>query len=517
VGLRRSIALLLISAAIAFAQVSRSYAIASDYVRQNRLDIAIPMLEKILSDTPNDLMCRNLLGIALLNSGRKEEAVEQFRKALQADPDFRAALKNLAVAEMALGSRNDAKAHFERLLKLTPADPVAHLYMGEINFAENHPQQAIDHYNQSGDLHWKDPQVTIHFAKSALQLNQPKLAEDALEHLGLDVPNFRFEAGVMLAAAKRYSAAAMHFAAAQNGYPDPYEVGFNLTLMHVEAQNYPAAIFSGEKLAEKYRKAELYNLLSRAYEGGGTTQQAYDALRTATQIDPNDETNYLDLMSLCLAHENWDLSLEISDIALTHAPNSYRVHLERGAVLAMKGRTEDAEKEFVAATRLDPKTSLPLVALAIIQIELKKPEEAAVALRARRKQNPKDYLVDWFLAEALVQVGADPGTPNEKEAVAALEDAVSANSTAVSPRVLLGKLLAKRGNTARATAQFEAALKLDPGNVTAAYQLATLYRKAGNTRRATELMTLVGKATSASDASLSPRRELVRIVREGAK
>jgi hypothetical protein len=30
----------------------------------------------------------------------------------------------------------------------------------------------------------------------------------------------------------------------------------------------------------------------------------------ATRIDPRDETNYLDVMSLSVAHEDWDLSLE---------------------------------------------------------------------------------------------------------------------------------------------------------------------------------------------------------------
>lgn len=516
-GLRHSITLLFFSATLALSQAARDYSIAADYVRQNRLDLAIPLLEQILTGSPDDLMSRNLLGIALLNLGRQQEAAEQFRKALQVDANFKAALKNLGVAEMALGNRDDAKAHLERLLKLTPADPVAHLYLGEIDFAESRFQQAIDHYSQSNGLHWKDPQVTIHFAKCALQVNQPKLAEDALDHLDTAASSFQFEAGVLLATAKRYASAATHFSAAQNGYPDPYEVGFNLTLMHVEAQNYPAAILAGEKLTQTYRKAELYNLLSRAYEGEGNTQRAYDALRTATQIEPDDEANYLDLMSVCLAHENWDLSLEISDIALLRAPNSSRVHLERGAVLAMQGRVDAAEKEFLDATRLDPKSSLPLVALAIIQIELKKPEQAAAALRPRRKQNPQDYLVDWFLAEALVQGGADPNTANEKEAIAALHDAVSSNHSAVSPKILLGKLLAKRGDTAGATMQFEAALKLDANNVTAAYQLATIYRKAGNTQRARELMAIVGKATSAADASLSPRRELVRIVREGAK
>jgi len=75
VGLRRSIALLLISAAIAFAQVSRSYAIASDYVRQNRLDIAIPMLEMYTTGvtlTTSRVSARAVMPavLALIASGR---------------------------------------------------------------------------------------------------------------------------------------------------------------------------------------------------------------------------------------------------------------------------------------------------------------------------------------------------------------------------------------------------------------------------------------------------------------
>src|SRR5580704_5669259 len=96
-------------------QSPSGYPAAVESVRQGRADLAIPMLEQILATSPNDLKARNLLGIALLNSGRKEEAGAQFRKALQADPGFLPALKNLAVNEMALGQQGEAKAHFERL------------------------------------------------------------------------------------------------------------------------------------------------------------------------------------------------------------------------------------------------------------------------------------------------------------------------------------------------------------------------------------------------------------------
>src|SRR5207244_9356791 len=103
----------------------------------------------------------------------------------------------------------------------------------------------------------------------------------------------QFEAGVVLSKANRFEAAARHFELAKKGYPDPYEVGFNLTLVYVNAGNVPAAIEAGETLAREHPKAELYNLLARAYEASGRTQQAYDSLRTATQLDPMDERNYV--------------------------------------------------------------------------------------------------------------------------------------------------------------------------------------------------------------------------------
>src|SRR5207244_2584046 len=124
---------------------------------------------------------------------------------------------------------------------------------------------------------------------------------------------------------QRYAEAAVHFEAAQSGFPDPYQAGFNLVLARVKAREYAAAAAAGElMLAAGYRKAELYNLLATAYAPGGRIQEAYDALRTATKIDPLDESNYLDLMSLCLDHENWDLSLEISEVALQQIPKSYK-------------------------------------------------------------------------------------------------------------------------------------------------------------------------------------------------
>ena len=504
--MNRILPALIISAISGLCQPATDYATAASYVRSGQPAAAIPLLERILAATPGDLKARNLLGIALLNSDRREDAAIQFKEALRIDPDFQPALRNLGVAEMALGRRADAKRTFERLLKLAPADPVAHLYMGEISFGEGRYAEALLHYRQSGDLHLKDPPVVLHFVRSAIETKQYTAAEQALDHLPPASAELHFEAGLLLAGVQRFELAARQFLMAP-GYPDRYQAGFNLALVYLRARNYQAAIQTAEPLVRDYTKGELYNVLGRAYDGAGRTQEAYDALRAATKTDPQDETNYLDLMSLCLSHENWDLSLQIADVALNHIAGAWRVQLQRGAVLAMQGKLDDAAREFAAASRKAPDASLPLAALAVLQIERKEPEQAVQALRGYRAGHPKDYLVDWFLGEALVQSGA------EQEAVEALQEAVRLNAAGVPPRVLLGKLLAKRGDSESAMRQFEEALKHSPSDVGAMYQLALLYRKAGNTKRAEELMAKVGKATSVPDAPQVTVRDLVRIVR----
>lgn len=508
---------LLVLAWAARSQTQPAYQEAAAYVQQGRFDQAIPVLQKILTTAPRDLKARNLLGIALLSSGRKAEAAVQFQKSLEIDPAFRPALKNLAVTEIELGRPKPAKTHFEQLLKLVPADPVAHFYLGEIAFADRRYAEAVAHYDQCGGQHWKGLPSTLHYARSLLASGKANAAEQALEKLPPGAgAEAHFDAGVMLAEAKRYEAAARQFQLAQNGYPDPYQVGFNLIVALLGANNNAAAVQTGEQLlAQGNRKAELYNLLSRAYEAGGHTQQAYDALREATQLDPQEEGNYLDLMSLCLLHENWDLSLEIADVALTRIPKSYRVRLQRGAVLALQGKMEDAEKEFLEASRVAPQADLPVVALALVEIDMSKFAEAASALRPRRTS--KDYRVHWLLAEALSRGGVEQGSVQEKEAVAELQLAVRLDSTASSPRVLLGKMLAKRGDTASAAVHLEAALKIDPEDMSAAYQLALIYRDQGKTKQAEELAEKVGKARAAPDPSQFTQRNLAKIIREGGK
>lgn len=425
------------------AQTPAPYQAAVSHVQQGHNDAAIPILNQLLASSPSDLKARNLLGIALLNLGRREEATVQFRRALGTDPAFYPALKNLAIAELALGRRAESRSHFLEVLKLVPNDPVAHLNLAEMDYAVHRYADAFTHYRGAGELPFKDGGAALRALRAA-----------------------------------------------------------------VNSGNSAAAIQMAERTGPS---AEVQRVVAQAYEQSGDTQHAYDALRTATGLEPGNESVYLDLLSLCVEHHTWDLALQVSGAALEHLPRSFRIRIERGAVFALKGELEAAEGEFAEAARAAPGEVLPQVTLALARVQLDRIPEAIAGLRAARSAHPKDYVVTWILGETLSQ---QPDA--ESEAIQVLEEAVRLGPREAAPRLQLGKLLAHRGDLTRAAREFEAALKIQPGDTSAQYQLATIYRKTGNQKRADELFEKVGNARIATPQD-SANRSLQEVIRHSGR
>jgi tetratricopeptide (TPR) repeat protein len=268
-----------------------------------------------------------------------------------------------------------------------------------------------------------------------------------------------------------------------------------------------------ELIARGLAKAELYSVMATAYEAEGKTKEAYESLRAATRLEPRDETAYLDLIALCAEHENYDLGLEIADVGLRVNAAAYRLRVDRGIVLALLGRMDEAEKEFAGAGEVKPEETAAPLARAIALVELNRFPEAIDLLRRRRKLRDDSYLVDWHLAEALVKLGADA----EAEAEAVLRRSIELNAAIPRSHVLLGKILTQGGRTDDAIREFEAALRLDAADVSATYQLAVAYRKKGDGARANELFAKVTQAKAEAAEQTDRRGGLLRIVRDGAR
>ena len=89
---------------------------------QAKVDDALTEFRKALDVEPEFGQAHNALGWALLLKQRPEEAIEALSKAVRFTPTLVAAHRNLGVAYLQVGKKEDARASFGKVVELAPAD-----------------------------------------------------------------------------------------------------------------------------------------------------------------------------------------------------------------------------------------------------------------------------------------------------------------------------------------------------------------------------------------------------------
>ena len=490
-----------------------SYECAASHVARHEFAEAIGSLETLLERTPADVKALNLLGLALTGAGRVEEANVRFARALALDAAFVPARKNLAVNEFRSGRVAQARAHLEEVLKLSPRDEVANLFLAEVHYRESRRGLALEHYERSGARVADDPQWTLHHAHCLLEAGRRTEATARLEHLPEDDASAQFQAGVILGEAGAPAAAAPFFGrAARPGFADRQVARYNQTLMLIEAGDDAGAIAVAERPLDGARPSgEYLNLVSRAYLGAGRIEDAYNALRQATRLEPTAEVHYVDLATICMDHDNYDLGLEIVDIGLQYRPDSALLYLQRGVLLAQKAQLQAAEEEFQSARRLAPEEPAPYAALAMVWMQTGQTGRAVEVLREAARLRPDDHVVSYTFAVALLRSGLDLAGPDAEEAVSALRASIRAKPDFAPARSELGRLLLKRNDLDGAIGELERAVALDPDSTAALYNLGQAFKRRGEPDRAREVLARVMRL-NARERGDDPEAELKRVV-----
>ena len=482
------------------------YDCAVTLIQQGRLPAATGVLEKLIAESPGNVKALNLLGIALAATGNLDQANQRLRQALEVEPGFLPAIKNLAINEFRQGQPEQAQAGLETVLKRSPNDDVAHLFLGEIAYGAKRYAVAAAHYEKA--LSQLYPFV-LHYAECLLNTGRMKELSAVLKSIPEEDAEKQFQAGMMLGNANAFLEAAPYFGRARKHASDPYKAAYDQILMLMRGGDLQGSIqLSDELFTAGLRRAELYNLIAEAFLKTGQVEKAYSALQSAIALDPQTEDNYGDLASICLDQANYELGLQTVDQGLSHLPGSYRLHLQRGQLLAQKGLSDESETELRTASRLSPGESAPYVALAFAWIQRGEAAKAVEALRARVKASPEDFVLAYMLGIALNRSGAE----TDAEAKAAFEASARLNPRFSRAREELGKILLRSGDAAGAIEQLETAVKLDPEDATAAYQLGQAYRRTGDSARAREMLARVVKLRHQKD-EIDPNEEMKSLFR----
>jgi Flp pilus assembly protein TadD len=92
------------------------------------------------------------IGVALVDSGRLNEAAEQFDLALKANPKDAEALYNLGVIMESLNRPAEAESYYRQALQWQPAHPKAHNNLGGILVNARRLDEAMSHFRTAVDV-----------------------------------------------------------------------------------------------------------------------------------------------------------------------------------------------------------------------------------------------------------------------------------------------------------------------------------------------------------------------------
>lgn len=185
-------------------------------------------------------------------------------------------------------------------------------------------------------------------------------------------------------------------------------------------------------------------------------------------------------------------------------------------MLAFQGQLTRALADFEEAAKHDPRKDLPYFGMVMALMQTDQATKAKEILRGRLTSNPDDYLLLYALGEMQDRIGAPPGSPEEEEAVNALERSIQLEPNMSTSRIALGRMLLRRGEIDRAIVQLEKALELNPADLSPSYQLSIAYRRKGNKAKADELQAKF-EQFKAEDRDRYMNVQILRLLREGEK
>ncbi len=319
------------------AQAAQYTRLAEQYLREQRPDLAIPELQKVLTLDPSNVDARGNLGVLLFFRSDYKDAVPQLREAVHLQPGLWKLQALLGLGEKALGdsaaSQTDLQAAFPHL-----NGEKIQMQVGE---------SLIDDYTAKEELGKAANIVSAMLATDPTNANllymsyrlYTDLAGKAMLTLALVAPN----------SAQMHQVMARELAR-QNQNEEAIA-------------NYRAAIKIDPNLPGLH--TELGDLLLNS-DSTAEQAEAESEFKAALALNPKDEQAELELGMAETKQGHMNAAFADYSRAVEINPDDGLACTELGKLLADRGQSQEAQKMFERAVRLDPTNDIAYYRLAAI-------------------------------------------------------------------------------------------------------------------------------------------------------
>jgi cytochrome c-type biogenesis protein CcmH/NrfG len=303
-----------------------------------------------------------------------------------------------------------------------------------------------------------------------------------------------------------YPTAEQFLLSIQPDYPDQADLGYRLASVQFHAQEFQNSEHTLLQLTQSgNRTGRILNLLGWCYHKQNQSEKAMRAFEDAISVQPDDESNYLDLQKVLLASNRLPAALEVAKRTTDALPKSSRAFVMRGSIEMKTSQFTNAIASYRVAQGLDSGSPDSALGLADAEFAAGMAKEAHGAYEAGIQRFPDDARFKVHYAFVLVKE-AESGDPQlEARAESLLKSALKLDSSSVEAYTELGELALKNGRIADAQRDYEAAEKIDPNNAKVHFGLSKVYRRLGKVEEASHEAKLFQQLEqSKSTATLPP-------------
>jgi tetratricopeptide (TPR) repeat protein len=351
----------------------RALELKPDYAEaQRRLRDAIADRPGLAPRSADEL---NGLGITLAQQGRLEEAIADFRRALEINPDLAQAHHNLGIALQEQGRLEEAVASYRRALELKPDYTTAYHYLGTALKDLNRLDEAVACYRRALEL--KPDFVEACNNLAAVLQDQRRLAE----------------------------AIACYRRVLQYKPDDPIACNNLGAVLQQQGQSAEAAACCRRALKLKPDFIEAHYNLGDALRGQGKLDEAVVSYRRTLELKPDLVDAHYHLGAALKEQRKLDEAVACFRRTLELKPNDAEVHNNLGIVLNDQGKPDEAIACFHRALELMPGFLEAHNNLGVTLNGQGKPEEAMACYRRALELKPDYVPAHNNLGNALMNAG----------------------------------------------------------------------------------------------------------------
>lgn len=419
-------------------------------------------------------------GVALSELARDHEAIDSFEKSLSISPKFIAALEG--ASEVAYRSRDKRTGQYlKRLIQIQPENSVAHAMMAAIDFENRNCAGVIEHFEKASALVKSNAAALSQWGECLLALERPRPASEKLsQSLKLGGKDQRIA----------------------------YDLALALHLDSRDKEALPIAL-------QLPQDAPAMSLLGAIFAAQDRTADAIVAFRRAIELEPHKVENYIDLASLCLDHQSFDVAADVVNAGIANNPDSAELYTLRGAISAQTSDVERSASDFEHANRIKPDQSYGDVGLSLLLRQENQVDEAISVVRGRIRRSPDDPTLNFLLADLLMRKPDTPAGGTRKEARQLLQRVIALKPDMAKAHAAYGKLLLEAGDAQGAANELKSALERDPNDRVALNQYTLALRHLDRREEANAVAQRL-RAVLEADRRAEVEKNKVKLVRLSA-